>query len=169
MYGITVNKRRTLLQPCLNQLVKTPRLVRLLRLFFFLPPVWSCCVLCQDWAWGSSDVICGCAHRRPHSRWCLAAPPAGACVSASWFAGENLAPGVWTDRVKGTRSENYKGRATCKEILRVNMHVDASVCPHRTCNLYPLYQRLRHSPPEGRTIHTPPAIQYAINYKNVYA
>lgn len=45
MYGITVNKRRTLLQPCLNQLFKTPRLVRLLRLFFSTSSMVLLCAL----------------------------------------------------------------------------------------------------------------------------
>lgn len=98
-----------------------------MRLACFVPPVWSCCVPCQDWAWDSSDAICGSAHRRPHSRWCLVATRAGVCVSASLYAGGTLAPGVWTNRGKGTRSDDHEGKIKGKE-MNVFVHVKPAIC-----------------------------------------
>lgn len=91
-----------------------------------LPPVWSCCAPCQDWAWGSSGATCGSSRRRLRSRWCPAEPPSGACAAASWFAGENPAPGVWVrsgverHKVRRLWGENYS------DCARVNVCVCTS-------------------------------------------
>ena len=105
----------------------------LLRLFLLSccgccwPPEWSCREPGEDWVWGSSDGTCGSAHRHPRSPLYPAVWLVVVCVSVSWFAGENLAPAVWTNQNKAERRNKGETIQTTNNMC-VCVYVCVCVC-----------------------------------------